>query len=109
MFKNLSYHPAANLSKSAFLFPKYEDDLDDTSSTSSLSHALEPEQPLAVAEEDEEPTPPPPSLRHTAVTRTTSILPGFTMDSTTLGSKQGWPASVGSRGETWSICPCVEA
>ncbi|XP_039636535.1 nuclear pore complex protein Nup214 isoform X6 [Perca fluviatilis] len=73
----------ANLSRSAFLSPKYYEDLDDVSSTSSLS--LEP-HPADLEEEEElqpEPLPLtviPPALstpRHPTVVRTPSILPGF--------------------------------
>uniref|UniRef100_A0A7N8Y0V0 Nuclear pore complex protein Nup214 n=1 Tax=Mastacembelus armatus TaxID=205130 RepID=A0A7N8Y0V0_9TELE len=54
----------ANLSRSAFLSPKYYEDLDDVSSTSSLSQSLDPHQTLS--------TP-----RHPTVVRTPSIQPGF--------------------------------
>uniref|UniRef100_G3PWA7 Nuclear pore complex protein Nup214 n=1 Tax=Gasterosteus aculeatus aculeatus TaxID=481459 RepID=G3PWA7_GASAC len=75
----------ANLSRSAFLSPKYYEDLDDVSSSSSLSQSLEP-HPADLEEEDEEellPEPLPvihPSFsgpRHPAVVRTPSIHPGF--------------------------------
>ncbi|XP_056602928.1 nuclear pore complex protein Nup214 isoform X2 [Triplophysa dalaica] len=73
----------ANLSRSAFLFPQYSED--EVSSTSSLSQPLESEDILAMAEEEEEPGPIPivmPSvLRHSAVVRTPSIQPGFSMQS----------------------------
>uniref|UniRef100_W5KZA4 Nucleoporin 214 n=1 Tax=Astyanax mexicanus TaxID=7994 RepID=W5KZA4_ASTMX len=71
----------ANLSRSAFLSPKYYEDLDDVSSTSSLSQSQEPEEPLALAEEEEEELPAIPVLtpRHPAVVRTASIQPGFPM------------------------------
>uniref|UniRef100_A0A8D2ZVR0 Nuclear pore complex protein Nup214 n=1 Tax=Scophthalmus maximus TaxID=52904 RepID=A0A8D2ZVR0_SCOMX len=67
----------ANLSRSAFLSPKYYEDLDDVSSTSSLSQSLDPhpellpELPMTVI---------PPALstpRHPTVVRTPSIQPGF--------------------------------
>uniref|UniRef100_A0A8C9XPR6 Nuclear pore complex protein Nup214 n=1 Tax=Sander lucioperca TaxID=283035 RepID=A0A8C9XPR6_SANLU len=70
----------ANLSRSAFLSPKYYEDLDDVSSTSSLS--LEP-HPADLEEEELQPEPLPvipPALstpRHPTVVRTPSILPGF--------------------------------
>lgn len=79
------YSPPANLSRSAFLSPKYYEDLDDVSSSSSLSQSLEP-HPADLEEEDEEellPEPLPvihPSFagpRHPAVVRTPSIHPGF--------------------------------
>lgn len=77
---------AANLSRSAFLSPKYYEDLDDVSSTSSLSQSLEPHPAHLELEEDElqpELLPAaviPPMLstpRHPTVVRTPSIQPGF--------------------------------
>ncbi|XP_023139541.2 nuclear pore complex protein Nup214 [Amphiprion ocellaris] len=76
----------ANLSRSAFLSPKYYEDLDDVSSTSSLSQPLDPHPPdLELEEEELQPLPLPmtvipPSLstpRHPTVVRTPSIQPGF--------------------------------
>ncbi|KAM9306550.1 nuclear pore complex protein Nup214 isoform 2-T2 [Pholidichthys leucotaenia] len=76
----------ANLSRSAFLSPKYYEDLDDASSTSSLSQSLEPHPPHLEQEEEElQPLPLPmtsinPALstpRHPTVMRTPSIQPGF--------------------------------
>ncbi|XP_067339271.1 nuclear pore complex protein Nup214 isoform X2 [Channa argus] len=76
----------ANLSRSAFLSPKYYEDLDDVSSTSSLSQSLDP-HPAHLELEDEELQPEPlpvtvmpPGLstpRHPTVVRTPSIQPGF--------------------------------
>ncbi|KAM9821041.1 nuclear pore complex protein Nup214 [Neosynchiropus ocellatus] len=89
----------ANLSRSAFLSPKYDDDLDDVSSTSSLCQNMEPHiPPLELGEEEEElqnQLPPMnsilPSLstpRHPAVVRTPSIQPGFgAIQSTPLTAK----------------------
>uniref|UniRef100_A0AAQ6A4H4 Nuclear pore complex protein Nup214 n=1 Tax=Amphiprion ocellaris TaxID=80972 RepID=A0AAQ6A4H4_AMPOC len=55
----------ANLSRSAFLSPKYYEDLDDVSSTSSLSQPLDPHPPdLELEEEELQPLTP-------------SIQPGF--------------------------------
>uniref|UniRef100_A0A8C8I0P8 Nucleoporin Nup159/Nup146 N-terminal domain-containing protein n=1 Tax=Oncorhynchus tshawytscha TaxID=74940 RepID=A0A8C8I0P8_ONCTS len=71
----------ANLSRSAFLSPKYYADLDDVSSTSSLSQALDPEYSHYFAEEEPEPAPLPmlplSMPRHPTVVRTPSIAPGF--------------------------------
>ncbi|XP_035463255.2 nuclear pore complex protein Nup214 isoform X1 [Scophthalmus maximus] len=78
----------ANLSRSAFLSPKYYEDLDDVSSTSSLSQSLDPHPAhLELEEEEEEELLPelpmtviPPALstpRHPTVVRTPSIQPGF--------------------------------
>uniref|UniRef100_A0A8C6K794 Nuclear pore complex protein Nup214 n=1 Tax=Nothobranchius furzeri TaxID=105023 RepID=A0A8C6K794_NOTFU len=83
----------ANLSRSAFLSPKYYEDLDDASSTSSLAQSLEEElQPLqpplmtAMA----------PALsipRHQTVVRTPSIQPGFgAIQSTPLPKIQSLPS-----------------
>ncbi|KAM4720096.1 nuclear pore complex protein Nup214 isoform 2-T2 [Anableps anableps] len=73
----------ANLSRSAFLSPKYYEDLDDASSTSSLSQSLEP-HPSHLDQEEEELQPlQPPTVaalstpRHPTVVRTPSIQPGF--------------------------------
>ncbi|XP_033951504.1 nuclear pore complex protein Nup214 isoform X2 [Pseudochaenichthys georgianus] len=74
----------ANLSRSAFLSPKYYEDLDDVSSSSSLS--LEPHPADLEMEEEELQLAPlplsvlPPALstpRHPTVVRTPSIQPGF--------------------------------
>ncbi|XP_029300235.1 nuclear pore complex protein Nup214 isoform X2 [Cottoperca gobio] len=77
----------ANLSRSAFLSPKYYEDLDDVSSTSSLSQSLEPHPADLELEEEEELQLEPlplsiisPALntpRHPTVVRTPSIQPGF--------------------------------
>ncbi|KAK2819232.1 hypothetical protein Q5P01_024793 [Channa striata] len=86
----------ANLSRSAFLSPKYYEDLDDVSSTSSLSQSLDPHPAhLEVEDEELQPLPEPlpvtvipPALstpRHPTVVRTPSIQPGFgTIQSTPL-------------------------
>uniref|UniRef100_H3C4U1 Nuclear pore complex protein Nup214 phenylalanine-glycine (FG) domain-containing protein n=1 Tax=Tetraodon nigroviridis TaxID=99883 RepID=H3C4U1_TETNG len=91
----------ANLSRSAFLSPKYYEDLDDVSSTSSLSQSLEPHPAHLELEEDELqpeafPTPVvPPALstpRHPTVVRTPSIQPGFgAIQSTPLTKIQSGP------------------
>lgn len=79
------YSLPANLSRSAFLSPKYYEDLDDVSSTSSLSQSLDP-HPAQLELEDEELQPEPlpvtvPQIlstpRHPTVVRTPSIQPGF--------------------------------
>lgn len=91
----------ANLSRSVFLSPKYYEDLDDVSSTSSLSQSLEPHPAHIELEEDELqpeafPTPviPPPlsTPRHPTVVRTPSIQPGFgAIQSTPLAKIQSGP------------------
>ncbi|XP_034997243.2 nuclear pore complex protein Nup214 isoform X1 [Hippoglossus stenolepis] len=74
----------ANLSRSAFLSPKYYEDLDDVSSTSTLSQSLDP-HPAHLELEEEELQPEPllvipqahATPRHPTVVRTPSIQPGF--------------------------------
>ncbi|XP_063066567.1 nuclear pore complex protein Nup214 isoform X2 [Engraulis encrasicolus] len=113
----------ANLSRSAFLSPKYYEDRDDVSSSSSLSQALEEEEVLPVGggggalvlEEEEEAEPeveevtsaapplaplpssavPPAMPRHPALGRMPSIQPGF-MQSTPFG--KGAPMGLGLSG-----------
>ncbi|KAM6985076.1 nuclear pore complex protein Nup214 [Aplochiton taeniatus] len=74
----------ANLSRSAFLSPKYYEDLDDVSSTSSLSQSLDPNPALLELEEEEDLVPLPLPMmshqapasmlpRHPTVVRTPSI------------------------------------
>uniref|UniRef100_A0A8C2IT44 Nuclear pore complex protein Nup214 n=1 Tax=Cyprinus carpio TaxID=7962 RepID=A0A8C2IT44_CYPCA len=88
----------ANLSRSAFLTPQFYEDLDEVSSSSSLSQPLEPEDSLAVAEEEDEPAPIPvltPSVpRHPTVVRTPSIQPGFSMQSSPFSRVQNVPIPV---------------
>ncbi|XP_054613505.1 nuclear pore complex protein Nup214 [Dunckerocampus dactyliophorus] len=91
----------ANLSRSAFLSPKYYEDLDDVSSTSSLSQSMEPPHlPHLEVEEEEELQPerlpmtavPPAFPRHPTVVRTPSIQPGFgAIQSTPLSKMQAMP------------------
>lgn len=86
----------ANLSRSAFLSPQFYEDLDDVSSSSSLSQPVEdPEDSLAVAEEEDEPLPvqllAPAISRHPAVVRTPSIQPGFNVQSSPFSRVQSGP------------------
>ncbi|KAF5909532.1 nuclear pore complex protein, partial [Clarias magur] len=77
----------ANLSRSAFLSPKYFEDLDDdASSTSSLYQSQECDEPPSVREEPELPQPTLAPPRHPAVVRTTSIQPQAVLGSTPLFS-----------------------
>ncbi|XP_039620325.1 nuclear pore complex protein Nup214 isoform X2 [Polypterus senegalus] len=62
----------ANLSRSAFLSPKYFEDLDDISSTSSVSQSIDQEELASLEEEKVQVTPP----KHQVVSRTPSIQPG---------------------------------
>ncbi|RXN13314.1 nuclear pore complex protein Nup214-like [Labeo rohita] len=87
-----------NLSRSAFLSPQFYEDLDEVSSSSSLSQPLEPEDSLAVAEEEDEPAPIPVMThvvpRHPAVVRTPSIQPGFSMQSSPFSRVQTGPIPI---------------
>ncbi|XP_056146482.1 nuclear pore complex protein Nup214 [Lampris incognitus] len=75
----------ANLSRSVFLSPEYYDDMDDMSSTSSLSQSLDPHPIHLELQEEQGPEPhrfptmlPPASVpRHPTVVRTPSIQPDF--------------------------------
>ncbi|KAI2664159.1 Nuclear pore complex protein Nup214 [Labeo rohita] len=91
-----------NLSRSAFLSPQFYEDLDEVSSSSSLSQPLEPEDSLAVAEEEDEPAPIPVMThvvpRHPAVVRTPSIQPGFSMQSSPFSRVQTGPIPIISPG-----------
>lgn len=98
---------AANLSRSAFLSPKYYEDLDDVSSTSSLSQSLELHPAHLELDEDElqpEPLPAiiiPPMLgtpRHPTVVRTPSIQPGF-------GAIQSTPVTKLQQGMGFGLSP----
>ncbi|XP_054896045.1 nuclear pore complex protein Nup214 [Poeciliopsis prolifica] len=89
----------ANLSRSAFLSPKYYEDLDDASSTSSLSQSLEPHLSHLDQEEEELQPLQPPAVtalstpRHPTVVRTPSIQPGFgAIQSTPLPKIQSAPS-----------------
>ncbi|KAJ8260665.1 hypothetical protein COCON_G00163880 [Conger conger] len=79
----------ANLSRSAFLSPKYYEDLDDVSSASSLSPPLDPEAPPLVEEEEPAPLPTPALPRHPAVVRTPSVQPAGFGPPSSLFSKVG--------------------
>ncbi|XP_051522356.1 nuclear pore complex protein Nup214-like isoform X2 [Myxocyprinus asiaticus] len=85
-----------NLSRSAFLSPQFCEDLDEVSSSSSLSQPLEPDDTLALAEKEEEPGPVPvlSVSRHPTVVRTPSIQPGFSMQSTPFSRIQAGPLPV---------------
>uniref|UniRef100_A0A673KQ52 Nuclear pore complex protein Nup214 n=1 Tax=Sinocyclocheilus rhinocerous TaxID=307959 RepID=A0A673KQ52_9TELE len=102
----------ANLSRSAFLSPQFYEDLDEVSSSSSLSQPLEPEDSLAVAEEEDEPAPIPvltPAVpRHPAVARTPFIQPGFSMQSSPFSRVQTGPVPIISPVFTTSL-ECVAA
>ena len=83
-YVSLMFSLSANLSRSAFLSPKYYEDLDDVSSTSTLSQSLDP-HPAHLELEEEELQPEPllvipqalATPRHPTVVRTPSIQPGF--------------------------------
>ncbi|KAM9324315.1 nuclear pore complex protein Nup214 [Gastrophryne carolinensis] len=84
-----------NLSRSSFLAPSYFEDLNDVSSTSSLSEAGDNEEiqalPERVAFRQETPPPEPSPVRparHAPVTRTASVQPGFGTPSLPFGKTQ---------------------
>ncbi|XP_045431111.1 nuclear pore complex protein Nup214 isoform X2 [Pipistrellus kuhlii] len=64
----------ASLSRSAFLSQRYYEDLDEASSTSSISQSLESEDPRAPCREDAAAAQMP---RHAPVVRTPSVQPGL--------------------------------
>ncbi|CAK6433520.1 unnamed protein product [Pipistrellus nathusii] len=64
----------ASLSRSAFLSQRYYEDLDEASSTSSISQSLENEDPRAPCKEDDAAAQVP---RHAPVVRTPSVQPGL--------------------------------
>ncbi|XP_068770354.1 nuclear pore complex protein Nup214 isoform X2 [Struthio camelus] len=75
----------ANLSRSAFLSTRYYEDLDEVSSTSSVSQSLENEDPQAVDQEEE--AAPVQVPRHAPVVRTPSIQPGLMAQSPSFGKQ----------------------
>ncbi|KGL76080.1 Nuclear pore complex protein Nup214, partial [Tinamus guttatus] len=76
----------ANLSRSAFLSTRYYEDLDEVSSTSSVSQSLENEDTQAVDQEEE--AAPVQVSRHAPVVRTPSIQPGLMAQSPSFGKQQ---------------------
>ncbi|XP_077347611.1 nuclear pore complex protein Nup214 isoform X2 [Lithobates pipiens] len=84
-----------NLCRSSFLAPSYFEDLDDVSSTSSLSEAADNEEMQAPPQHEafKRETPPPElsavrTVRHAPVTRTASMQPGFGTPSLPFGKSQ---------------------
>ncbi|XP_010071510.1 PREDICTED: nuclear pore complex protein Nup214, partial [Pterocles gutturalis] len=75
----------ASLSRSAFLSTRYYEDLDEVSSTSSVSQSLENEDSQAVDQEEE--VAPVPVPRHAPVVRTPSIQPGLMAQSLSFGKQ----------------------
>ncbi|XP_073486415.1 nuclear pore complex protein Nup214 isoform X2 [Aquarana catesbeiana] len=85
----------ANLCRSSFLAASYYEDLDDVSSTSSLSEAADNEEMQAPPQHEafKQETPPPElsavrTVRHAPVTRTASMQPGFGTPSLPFGKSQ---------------------
>ncbi|XP_064027119.1 nuclear pore complex protein Nup214 isoform X2 [Pogoniulus pusillus] len=76
----------ASLSRSAFLSTRYYEDLDEVSSTSSVSQSLENEDSQAVDQEEE--AAPAPVPRHAPVVRTPSVQPGLVAQPPALGKQQ---------------------
>lgn len=76
---------AASLARSAFLSTRYYEDLDEVSSTSSVSQSLENDDSQAVDQEEE---PAPVQVpRHAPVVRTPSIQPGLMAQSPSFGKQ----------------------
>ncbi|XP_040298019.1 nuclear pore complex protein Nup214 isoform X2 [Bufo bufo] len=85
----------ANLCRSSFLNPSFIEDLDDVSSSSSLSEAADTQGGLSEPQHEpvrQETPPPEPSpvraVRHAPVTRTVSLQPGFATPASLLGKVQ---------------------
>ncbi|XP_044295872.1 nuclear pore complex protein Nup214 isoform X3 [Varanus komodoensis] len=78
----------ASLSQSAFLSLRYDEDLDDVSSSSSVAQSLENEDIQAADREEEEEVAPVPVPRHAPVVRTPSIQPGLMAQPPPLGKSQ---------------------
>uniref|UniRef100_A0A3B3Q3F7 Nuclear pore complex protein Nup214 n=1 Tax=Paramormyrops kingsleyae TaxID=1676925 RepID=A0A3B3Q3F7_9TELE len=88
----------ANLSRSAFLSPNYYEGLDDGSSTSSLSQALDPEDSRPLEEEVSAVPPALATARHPAVVRTSSVQPGFGIQGPPFGkAPAGFSSIVGNK------------
>ncbi|XP_010157597.1 PREDICTED: nuclear pore complex protein Nup214, partial [Eurypyga helias] len=75
----------ATLSRSAFLSTRYYEDLDEVSSTSSVSQSLENDDSQAVDQEEE--AAPVQVLRHAPVVRTPSVQPGLMAQSPSFGKQ----------------------
>ncbi|XP_051492545.1 nuclear pore complex protein Nup214 isoform X2 [Apus apus] len=75
----------ASLSRSAFLSTRYYEDLDEVSSTSSVSQSLENEDSQAVDQEEE--VAPVQVPRHAPVVRTPSVQPGLVAQSPPFGKQ----------------------
>lgn len=76
---------AASLSRSAFLSTRYYEDLDEVSSTSSVSQSLENDDSQAVDQEEE--AAPVQVPRHAPVVRTPSVQPGLMAQSPSFGKQ----------------------
>lgn len=76
---------AVSLSRSAFLSTRYYEDLDEVSSTSSVSQSLENDDSQAVDQEEE--AAPVQVPRHAPVVRTPSIQPGLMAQSPSFGKQ----------------------
>ena len=90
---------AASLSRSAFLSQRYYEDLDEVSSTSSISQSLESEDARASGKEEEAAVQVP---RHAPVVRTPSIQPSLLPQATPFAKSplsHGSPAGMGTSGK----------
>lgn len=82
---DIVFDVAASLSRSAFLSTRYYEDLDEVSSTSSVSQSLENDDSQAVDQEEE--AAPVQIPRHAPVVRTPSIQPGLMAQSPSFGKQ----------------------
>lgn len=113
---------AASLSRSAFLSQRYYEDLDEASSTSSVSQSLEGEDTRVSCKDDDTVAQVP---RHAPVVRTPSIQPGVLPQATPFAKSpliHGSPGMMGTtskctvtrcgvrvcrRSRTWLFCCCT--
>lgn len=82
---NFVFDVAASLSRSAFLSTRYYEDLDEVSSTSSVSQSLENDDSQAVDQEEE--AAPVQVPRYAPVVRTSSIQPGLMAQPPSFGKQ----------------------
>lgn len=85
LIPNFVFDVAASLSRSAFLSTRYYEDLDEVSSTSSVSQSLENDDSQAVDQEEE--AAPVQVPRHAPVVRTPSIQPGLMAQPPSFGKQ----------------------
>uniref|UniRef100_A0A7N5JQX6 Nuclear pore complex protein Nup214 n=1 Tax=Ailuropoda melanoleuca TaxID=9646 RepID=A0A7N5JQX6_AILME len=94
----------ASLSRSAFLSQRYYEDLDEASSTSSVSQSLESEDTRASCKDDDTVVQVP---RHAPVVRTPSIQPGVLPQATPFAKSHLIHGSPGVMGTSMFLFPSV--